>query len=69
MIDLIKWFWANISFRNWTFEGCELANPFKILWKLVWAIPVYLSLAIFCIIIAIFHLDYKYFADTWENNT
>lgn len=35
MFDFLKWFWANISFRKWTFEGRELNNPLKVIWKLM----------------------------------
>ena len=35
MFAFIKWFWASISFRNWTFGGDKLRNPFAIMWRLL----------------------------------
>lgn len=35
MIDFLKWFWTNISFRKWTFEGRKLNNPLIIIWRLI----------------------------------
>lgn len=69
MIDLIKWFWNSINFREWTFEGCELANPFRIIWRLIWFIPVFIGLTIFSILCGIYDLDFASYKDTWERNT
>jgi hypothetical protein len=68
MLDLIKWLWNSTSFRNWTFEGRELANPLLIIWRLFWLIPVKLSLFIFCVIKAIQALDKSEFIDKWKEN-
>ena len=53
-MHLIKWFWTNISFRKWTFEGNKLANPFLIIWRIIIFIPLQISiiLAAFVLFIA-----------------
>lgn len=68
MFDLSKWFWNSINFRNWTFEGRELANPLLIVWRLFWFIPHRISLFIFCVICALYELDKSEFADKWGSN-
>lgn len=59
---MIKWFWANISFRNWTFEGRKLSNPLLIIWRILWIIPIYAVLAFtgFILYISWTHPGYTY---------
>lgn len=45
---MIKWFWTNINFRKWTFEGRKLANPFMIIWRILMIIPIYILLGLLC---------------------
>ena len=40
IMRLFKRFWTNISFRNWTFEGRKIANPFLIIWRLIVFVPL-----------------------------
>ena len=53
MINFIKWFWANIDFRAWTFEKRKLANPFLIIWRLFLIPFLAISLLIFCGLVAL----------------
>ena len=68
MLDLIKWFWTSINFRNWTFEGRKLANPLLIIWRMFWLMPYFAILFIYCVIAAIYSLDISEFTEKWENN-
>lgn len=64
---IVKWFWANINFRKWTFEGRELANPLRIIWRLIMIVPVFSSLILYGLTRALYDLDYQTFVDTWED--
>ena len=35
MKNFINWFWGNINFREWTFEGRKLNNPLLIIWRII----------------------------------
>ena len=60
-MELITWFWTNINFRNWTFEGNKLANPLLIIWRLILIIPIKITFYLLYILLAI--SGNKYIAD------
>jgi hypothetical protein len=57
MFNFIKWFWTNISFRNWTFEGRKLSHPITITRKIIIFPFLFASVIIYCITVAIFEFD------------
>ncbi len=67
MIEFIKWFWVSINFRTWTFEGRKLANPLRIIWRIIIILPLFLIFFLYCTMRALYDLDYQTFIDTWEN--
>lgn len=48
IMQFFKWFWTNISFRKWTFEGSPLANPFLMILRIVLMPFILLSILSLC---------------------
>lgn len=68
MINALKWFWTNISFRNWTFEGYPMISLWFIMWKLFWTIPILVTLGLFSITVGLVKLKVSAMKTTWWNN-
>lgn len=60
---------GKLNITEWTWNNMKLANPLRIIWNLIWIIPVYLALVIFAIIVGIYELDYAIFEDIIKENT
>lgn len=60
---------GKLNIAKWTWNNMKLANPFLIIWKLIWIIPVYLALALFAIIVGLYELDYASFENIIKENT
>ena len=68
MINIIKWFWASISFKQWTFEGRKIVNPLLIIWRLLMLPIVYILLALICgILITMGNVNAA--EDIWDSGT
>ncbi len=49
----IKWAWREIDWRNWTMEGRKMANPFTIIRRLVFLIPLKLAKWLYIVLMAL----------------
>lgn len=38
-----------LNIRKWTYNGMKLNNPVVILWKLIWYVPLQISLVFTCL--------------------
>lgn len=54
--------------RKWYYNDRQLANPFVIIWKTIWFIPVIVSLIIFAFIVTIFSMDISEFERIWKEH-
>jgi hypothetical protein len=54
--------------RKWFYNDRQLANPIVIIWKFLWIIPVYVSLAAFAVTVALFNLDVGELERVWKDN-
>ena len=48
----IKWFFREINILKWTFENRPMANPFQIIRRLTFMIPIKIAKWIYIILIA-----------------
>jgi hypothetical protein len=45
-------------------------NPwYVILWRLIWWVPTWGTLAVFCVLISIYTLSIEYARDAWRSQT
>lgn len=54
--------------RKWYYNDRQLANPFIIIWKIIWFIPVIVSLTIFAFIVTVFSMDISEFERVWKEH-
>lgn len=59
---------GKLNVTEWRWNGRKLANPFLIVWKLIWVIPVYCALGLLALLIAVFNLDIEMGIDVFNNN-
>lgn len=59
---------GKLNIRKWTYDKRKLVNPILICWKLILYFPLIISLAIFSVLIGLFHLDFQYAIDKFKNN-
>jgi len=59
---------GKLNITEWTWNNMKLANPFLIIWKLIWIIPVYIAVIIFAIIMTVYNFDMGAFGKTIRNN-
>lgn len=61
---------GNFIFKNrkWFYNNRQLANPIVIIWKLIWVIPFYITLAILAVIAALFNFDISEIERVWTDN-
>lgn len=57
-----------IKNRRWYYANHELENPIVIIWKCTWLVPLFISLIIFSLIVALYNRDISDIAGTWTKN-
>lgn len=67
-MNILKWFWSNINFRKWTFEGRKLANPVSIIRKVIVFPFLYAGVILYCLLIALFEFSIDAGIEAYCNN-